>query len=84
MTSPLQYIRCRTCGSYLPYHTAVAERYCSEKCADTYRSCTNCGRYYRGEDGFGQETCSRECAVSYKLIRVFGPESVRVLAEELQ
>lgn len=44
----------------------------------------NCGRYYRNEDGYNQGICSRECAVTYKLNRVFGPESVRVMAEELQ
>jgi hypothetical protein len=84
MASPLQYIRCRTCGSYLPQHTAMAERYCSTECTDTYSACMNCGRYYRNEDGYNQGICSRECAVTYKLNRVFGPESVRVMAEELQ
>lgn len=62
----------------------MEDRYCSKACAEIYVACTNCGRYFRKEDGYSQELCSRECAVTYKLNRVFGPQSVRVLTEELQ
>jgi hypothetical protein len=65
--SNVQFIRCRTCGRYLPGAAAVEERYCSPECAVQYASCRNCGRFYPAGSGHGGLYCSRECAVRYRL-----------------
>jgi len=78
----VQFIRCRTCGRYLPAASAVAQRYCSEECAVEYASCRNCGRYYPAGSGHGGLYCSRECAVRYRLQRQAGARPITGLPEE--
>jgi hypothetical protein len=82
--SKTAYIRCRTCGRYLPAQAAVRDRYCSETCAAGYSDCPTCGRYYPVGSGFRGRYCSHACAIQYRLNRTFGPEPVLVVSEEIE
>ena len=75
------YLRCRTCGCYLPDSQLTEQGCCSSECADRYRSCVNCGRYYRLDSGYRQQYCCPECAVQYKISRRI--ETATTLMKEL-
>lgn len=78
------YVRCRTCGRYLPVQSAVRDRYCSEACAEPFGACPTCGKYYPLGHGFRGTYCSRECSVQYRLNRSFGPQPVAAATEEME
>ena len=78
-----QYIRCRTCGKYLVIRSAVNGGYCSDECTVHFTACLNCGRYFQLGAGYNKQYCTQVCAARYKMNRIFGPEPVTVLTEEI-
>ncbi len=78
------FIRCRTCGRYLPAPAAVRQHYCSEACAEPFGTCPTCGKYFSLDHGFRGTYCSRECSVQYRMNRSFGPKPVVVVSEEME
>ncbi len=75
------YLRCRNCGCYLLNSEIREDGYCSDACAERYRTCTNCGGYYLADRGYGGQYCRPECAVQYKMNRYPGAAQHGILKE---
>jgi hypothetical protein len=77
------YLRCRNCGCYLLNSEISKDGYCSDDCAERYRTCTNCGGHYLADMGYGGRYCCPECAVQYKINRYPGAAIKQGLLKEL-
>lgn len=56
-----EYIRCRTCGEYVPKRNAVSDVFCSNLCTRKYTKCVNCGTYFIKNSTMEGDLCSPEC-----------------------
>jgi ribosomal protein S26 len=72
----LKYLRCRTCGVYIPGNKVLEKGYCSVTCAQQYLRCENCGRYFipqenmiRNKNG-NSVYCSEACSEIYRFSKI--------------
>jgi len=61
------YIRCRTCGKYIPQSEAKPGGFCSDVCTGKFNRCITCGKYFPSNEGYRKIYCSTECAVQYRI-----------------
>jgi endogenous inhibitor of DNA gyrase (YacG/DUF329 family) len=61
-TGQTDFLRCYTCGKWLPVAGAYSGRFCSRECAHSYARCPVCGEYFELNKSTGDGFCSAECA----------------------